>query len=257
MRHKAYVLKLKADREGEHWQDWQARAASSKVGKKRPEQAEVMKKLHRDGKLPKTPKSIAKMKSSLKEWHKNNEHPKGFEGRKHTQKARQKIGESSRRSWQDENSALNSEERSKKLSESMSKQQATPSRMRTRYSRGKQGKRQDLGGLYVRSSWEANYARYLNWQKDKGIIKDWQYEPDIFWFEGIKKGTRHYTPDFKVFGGKGEFFYVEVKGWMDQKSRTKLKRMEKYHPDVDVRIVSAKEYREIARRFKPMINEWE
>ena len=30
------------------------------------------------------------------------------------------------------------------------------------YSRSKSGRRDDLGGLFVRSSWEANYARYLN-----------------------------------------------------------------------------------------------
>ena len=32
------------------------------------------------------------------------------------------------------------------------------------------GKREDLGGLYVRSAWEANYCRYLSWLIEQGEI---------------------------------------------------------------------------------------
>lgn len=53
----------------------------------------------------------------------------------------------------------------------------------------KGGKRSDLG-IYVRSKWEANFARYLKWMVEKEEIKSWRYEPMSFEFRGIKRGTR-------------------------------------------------------------------
>ena len=35
--------------------------------------------------------------------------------------------------------------------------------------------------------------------------------------------------------------YVEVKGWLDKASKTKLKRMKKYFPDVLVEVVLQKD----------------
>jgi len=119
-----------------------------------------------------------------------------------------------------------------------------------------QGRRKDLGKYYFRSAWEANYARYLNFQVYTQFIDRWEYEPDTFWFEAIKRGVRSYLPDFKVYKDGG-FYYVEVKGWMDPKSKTKLKRMKKYHPNVEVRVVGEKEYRDIERRFGNSIDWWE
>lgn len=98
------------------------------------------------------------------------------------------------------------------------------------------GTREDLG-LFLRSKWEANYARYLNWLVEKKQIVKWEYEVDTFWFEKIKTGTRRYTPDFKIFNNDGSVVYHEVKGWMDPVSKTKLKRMAKYHPEVKIVII--------------------
>ena len=120
----------------------------------------------------------------------------------------------------------------------------------------KQGKREDLGGLYVRSSWEANYARYLNWLISIGEIDRWEYEPDEFEFTEIKRGTRFYLPDFKVFIG-AEVEYHEVKGWMDKKSKTKLKRMAKYYPEVRVIVIDGDAYRALARDVKRLVPNWE
>jgi hypothetical protein len=57
-----------------------------------------------------------------------------------------------------------------------------------------------IGGVrkFFRSRWEANYARYLEFQKQHGLILGWQHEPETFWFEGVKRGTCSYLPDFKV-----------------------------------------------------------
>lgn len=124
------------------------------------------------------------------------------------------------------------------------------------YSRTKSGKRADLGGLFVRSSWEANYARYLNWLIDQGEIHSWEYEADTFVFHGETRGAIHYTPDFKITERDGRIVYHEVKGWMDSKSKTKLKRMKKHYPDVKIIVIGEDEYKAISK-WKDLLPEWE
>lgn len=122
---------------------------------------------------------------------------------------------------------------------------------------GVSGKRDDLGGLYVRSKWEANYARYLNWLIEQGEIDRWEYEPETFWFP-IKRGVRHYTPDFKVWSN-GEYEWHEVKGYMDKKSKTKLNRFRIYHPGENdrLRLVQKAEMKDIRDSVGMLIPEWE
>lgn len=119
------------------------------------------------------------------------------------------------------------------------------------------GKRDDLNGQYFRSGWEANYARYLNWLIERKEIQRWEFEPDTFEFEGIKRGSKFYTPDFKVFENDGTYKYHEVKGWMDAKSKTKLKRMAKYHPQETIVLIDSPVYRSIAKAMKSIIPNWE
>jgi len=109
------------------------------------------------------------------------------------------------------------------------------------------------GNVYFRSKWEANYALYLDWLVKNGKIKDWQYEADIFFFEGIKMGTNSYRPDFKIFNLDGSFHYDEIKGYLDAKSKTRLKRMKKYHPNVKVILIERKAYDGIIRSMKGII----
>ena len=87
----------------------------------------------------------------------------------------------------------------------------------------------EIGGKrkYFRSRWEANYARYLEFLKQNKQVLDWAHEPEVFWFEGIKRGCVSYLPDFKVTYIDNAVEYHEVKGWMDDRSKTKMKRMEK------------------------------
>ena len=119
------------------------------------------------------------------------------------------------------------------------------------------GKRADLGNLYFRSRWEANYARYLNWLVGLGEIQSWQYESDTFEFAKIKRGNRFYTPDFKIANKDGSVEYHEVKGWMDATSQTKLRRMAKYYPEVRVVVVDQPAYRAIARQARNLVPGWE
>ncbi len=78
---------------------------------------------------------------------------------------------------------------------------------------------------------ELKHARYLETLKAKGQIKDFEHEPRVFWFLEIKRGIRCYLPDFRVDNLDGSHFWVEVKGYMDSKSATKIKRFRKYYPE--------------------------
>lgn len=117
----------------------------------------------------------------------------------------------------------------------------------------------EIGGVrkYYRSKWEANYARYLEWLKEKGEIQKWEHEPETFWFEGIKRGCMSYLPDFRVTEKSGTVVFHEVKGWMDDRSKTKIRRMAKYHPNVKLIVVDSKAYAAIKRVMQPIIKEWE
>lgn len=101
--------------------------------------------------------------------------------------------------------------------------------------------------IYVKSGWEANVAAYYQFLKEQGQIADWEYEPKTFWFEKILRGVRSYKPDFRISEKNGGFTYIEVKGYMDAKSQTKLKRMAKYYPDVTIEVIDKKRYTDISR----------
>lgn len=119
------------------------------------------------------------------------------------------------------------------------------------YSRAKGGKRKDLNNIYFRSAWEANIARYYNF-----VGTEWQFEPKTFIFQNITRGSVSYTPDFYL---PREDKWVEVKGWMDGKSKTKLKRFKQQYPEEykKLELIQRKEYNEIKRKVAPYIKEWE
>ena len=110
----------------------------------------------------------------------------------------------------------------------------------------------------MRSKMEKNYGRYLNFLQSKGQILRWVYEPRgvEYWFPDIKRGTRSYKPDFVVTRPDETTYIVEVKGYMDAVSRTKLKRMAKYYPEVEIVVVGNREYRAISRWARIILG-WE
>ena len=119
----------------------------------------------------------------------------------------------------------------------------------------KGGKRADLGGLFVRSRWEANVARWLNELKRRGEIVDWKYEDREFQFP-VKRGTRFYKVDFHVFEDAGREYFIEVKGFLAAKDVTALQRMRKYHPEVTVLLLDKKRYAELESEFD-FLEGWE
>lgn len=113
------------------------------------------------------------------------------------------------------------------------------------YTKGIGGTREDVGH-YVRSTWEANWARYL-----KCIGKSYRYEPEAFLLDDDGKPFR-YTPDFKV-----DNEYYEVKGWWTERSIRARSLMEKQRPEVIIHYIGEKEYREIEREYGKQIPTWE
>ena len=116
-----------------------------------------------------------------------------------------------------------------------------------------------IGGKrkYFRSKWEANFARYLQWQKSKDLISDWLHEPQTFWFEGIKRGCVSYLPDFKIIHADGKHEWIEVKGYMDPKSATKLKRFKKYFPTESIHVIGSEWFKANGSKLSKIIPGWE
>jgi hypothetical protein len=78
-------------------------------------------------------------------------------------------------------------------------------------------------GVSVRSGWENNVLLWLNHQ---GV--QWKYEPEVFYFNDVKRGTKGYTPDIWLTKEK---VWIEVKGYMSSVDKTKIKRFKKYYPE--------------------------
>ena len=156
----------------------------------------------------------------MSNWHNIHEHPRGMLGKQHTEKYCAEISKRVARYWK-EVTPEELERRRERAYKTMVENGTLLNRGGHSTARG--GKRKDLNNTYFRSRWEANYARYLNFM---GI--EWAYEPDTFIFEAIKRGTRSYTPDFYI---PSEDKRIEIKGYLDQKGRTKIKRLKKYYPE--------------------------
>lgn len=185
-----------------------------------------------------------------------NGHPRGALGLRHSGETKAVISRKSRAMWADPKAKINSPESAQRRSDQMIARIAEGS-MRAGYSRSRGGKRADLDNVYFRSSWEANYARYLNLLVERGEIREWHFEPKTFVFEAIKRGTRAYTPDFKVVANDGSHVWHEVKGWMDAKSKTRLARFAKYFPHEPLIVVDAKWFRSARKSLASLIAGWE
>jgi len=187
----------------------------------------------------------------MKKWHKENPHPQGMLGKSHSKEYCKRLSQMAKERWENmtpeqlEQRRINQRKtRIKNGTLNPMKNQSNP------YSRARGGKRRDLNDTYFRSAWEANMARYYNFMNIK-----WEYEPKTFIFETIKRGSVSYTPDFYL---PEEDRWVEVKGWMDAKSKTKLKRFKKYYPEEykKLEIIGESEYKEFAK-YKRLIENWE
>lgn len=109
------------------------------------------------------------------------------------------------------------------------------------FSRGKGGTRDDIG-FYVRSRWEANFARICIYEK-----REFKYEPESFQL----KNFRFYIPDFFVDG-----VYYELKGYMNKNSALKIEEFKNLYPEIVLKIIGPEEYSDLRKKYKNLIN-WE
>lgn len=179
-----------------------------------------------------------------------NEHPRGATGLVHSPETRAVMSEKSKAWWD----SLPDDERSAKIGGWLSAPRPRPTE-RT-HTRARGGRRADLDDRYFRSSWEANYARWLNFLVANGVVASWEYEPRTFTFP-VKRGTMSYTPDFLVVLSDGTSAWHEVKGWLTQQGATALKRFAKFYPDETLVMIDAPVYQSIAEQARSLIPTWE
>lgn len=257
IRFKASHIGLRLDHKGEFCVAYQKKRAISQVGIKRPNHSAIMKKKYADGmtQLTDWAKNNGDIISKLaKERILKNGHPKGMLGKKHTEETKKIIGKKSVECW--------AKKTDDEIGDWVIKSQKTKCErgnlVNPRNASWKASWR-NIGGIdkFYRSRWEANYARYLQWLKFHNQIKDWKHEPKTFWFEGIKRGCASYLPDFWVLENDDSESYHEVKGWMDDRSKTKIKRMGIYHPSVKLIVIEKNGYKSIEKSMKGLILDWE
>jgi len=94
---------------------------------------------------------------------------------------------------------------------------------------GKWGK---YKGIYMRSSWEILYAKYL----DKQHI-NWQYEPIAFELDNTT-----YTPDFYL---PEKNKYIEIKGYWRDDSKKKFNKFKEKYPDKDITVLMKTDLEEL------------
>jgi hypothetical protein len=116
---------------------------------------------------------------------------------------------------------------------------------------GNLGFRSDLG-FYVRSSFEANYARIL-----KLINVPFKYECQRFFlFDKLGNKIASYCPDF-YFPETDSF--VELKGWMGPKSKWLIDEFVKQYPKVKFKVLMQDddEWKQLTQKYSKLIPEWE
>lgn len=281
IRTKASSLGLRIDKSSDFMKNAIEKQRKAKIGKKRPEQSKVMKNLWKTGKIvnpPKkericsvcggifyyeNPKSHRKTCSEecLKRFKATRwqitEHPRGMLGKKHTPEVCKILSKKYKENWDNLSSDVKAQRVNKMILNKLKKYGTLAVANREKCS-WRAGWR-EIGGKrkYYRSKWEANYARYLEFLKYHNEIKDWQHESKTFWFEKIKRGCRSYLPDFEILNKDDSIEYHEVKGWYDERSKTKINRMKKYYPDVKLKIIFEKEYKNIQKKMCGLIKDWE
>lgn len=93
-----------------------------------------------------------------------------------------------------------------------------------------------------------------NWAKDLDALGiQWMYESEKFdWIPPKRK----YTPDFTLLKKDGGKMFIEYKGYLRPKDRTKLKAIRKQYPDIDLRLVFMNARNKLNSKSKTFYWEW-
>lgn len=129
------------------------------------------------------------------------------------------------------------------------------------YRSNKKGWREFSGEkrYYLKSLWEINYAHYLEFLKKNGTIQEWEYEPEFFEFpkENYRTGPFYYKPDFRITNKNGTTEWHEVKGWMNNSSKKKIKRFHTHYPKEELHIIGKKWFQQNGKKLRQLIPAWE
>ena len=125
-------------------------------------------------------------------------------------------------------------------------------------SQARGNKRHDLN-MYFRSTWEANYARILNYEN-----VSWSYETKRFsLLDEFGNIVAVYTPDFRTN------IHIEIKGHADayddwtcgcsrcDRDRLKMLLFSEQYPDEEIVIIGKNEYRQLCLKYSSLIPNWE
>ena len=122
------------------------------------------------------------------------------------------------------------------------------------------GPAEDLAdGNHYRSTWERNIARLMG---VRGI--ETAYEPKRFYFRDIHES---YLPDWRLkgiepFALDGVTYheiYIELKGYLDNKSKRQLRNIRRYYAKkgVMVILIDSEQYKKLEQDFSEGISQWE
>lgn len=99
--------------------------------------------------------------------------------------------------------------------------------------------------IWLRSSWEYIYAKWLNKRKIR-----WSYESERY---SLSDGTT-YRPDFFIHNEQNEIIYiVEIKGYYDNRSY-KVDLFKKEYPDISIIMIS--DIKKYCENYNKELEEW-
>jgi hypothetical protein len=116
------------------------------------------------------------------------------------------------------------------------------------YKTYKRGYREDLGH-YVRSSWEANYARLL-----KFLGTEYEYEKHRFVLNKSDGEVTTYLPDFYL---PELTRFIEIKGYWRIGNKEKIELFRKCFPEIELFVIELAEYTRILSKFSKLVENWE
>ena len=192
--------------------------------------------------------NLKKQQISLLTYYAQNKHPKGMLGKHHYKETCEKLSVSHIELF----SNMSKEEKHRRAMKAVKtkRENGVIGTTNNAYSRCKGGIRQDLN-QYFRSSWEANIARILN-----HLNIEWIYEYKRFNFSEEKEGVLSYQPDFYLPKYNK---WIEVKGWMDEKSKLRLELFKKYYPTESLNLILVNEeiYLLLNKQYSKIVENWE
>ena len=96
-----------------------------------------------------------------------------------------------------------------------------------------------IGGkvYHFRSKFECQWAKYLQFLKDKKQIHDWQYEPYRIYFQNCTRGPYSYLLDFLITENSGATLWQECKGELDSDAASKFRLMAEQRPQERIELV--------------------